>query len=231
LIVGTVVCPHPPLLLRELTGGQDVAAELRKACTEALGALTALAPDVVVVVGGHDAPGEHAGGAVPVRGFGGTGERAPRERALPLSLGVARRLLDGAGYSGPVEMLTVAWDASAAETEAAGARIAGRSGRVGLLVMGDGGARRGLRAPGHLDGRAFEFDEGIRRSLAAGDRTGLLRLDPGLAEELMVAGRAAFQVMGHAHAGGGAPVRPELLYADDPFGVMYFVATWLRGAG
>ncbi|MEE2041112.1 hypothetical protein Q8791_28200 [Nocardiopsis sp. CT-R113] len=226
MIVGTVVCPHPPLLLRELTGVQDVAAELRKACTEALEALTALAPDVVVVVGGHDVSGDRAGGAVPVREFGGTGEPVLRERALPLSLGVARRLLDTVGYAGPVEMATVAWDASAAETEALGARIAERSGRVGLLVMGDGSARRGLRAPGHLDERAFGFDEEIRRSLASGDGAGLVRLDPGLAEELMVAGRAAFRVMGDAVARGGARVRSEVLYADDPFGVMYFVAVW-----
>ncbi|MFD3683519.1 class III extradiol dioxygenase subunit B-like domain-containing protein [Nocardiopsis sp. NPDC058631] len=226
MIVGTVVCPHPPLLLRELTGGQDVAADLRKACTEALEALAGLAPDAVVVVGGHEVSGGCAGGAVPVREFGGTGERVPRDRALPLSLGVARRLLDTVGYARPVHMVTVAWDASAAEAEALGARIAQRPGRVALLVMGDGSARRGLRAPGHLDERAFGFDEEIRRSLAEGDRDGLLRMDPALAEELLVAGRAAFQAMAGAVGRGGAPVRPEVLYADDPFGVMYFVAVW-----
>lgn len=226
MIVATAVCPHPPLLLRELTGGQDVAADLREACHRALKALAALAPDVVVVVGGHDASGEHGAASAPVREFGGTGERLRRARTLPLSLGVARRLLDGAGYTGPVEAETVAWDASDAEAARLGARLAERGGRVALLVMGDGGARRGLRAPGHLDERSFAFDEEIRRALAEGDPEALPRLDRGLAGELMVAGRAAFGVMGHAVARGPRPERPQVLYADDPFGVMYFVAVW-----
>lgn len=226
MIVGTVVCPHPPLLLRELSGGQDVAAELRKECGTALESLSGLSPDVVVVVGGHGSSGKSDGRCVPVRRFGGTGEHTPGERTLPLSLGVARRLLDSAGYTGPVEMTTVAWDASAAEVQALGQRIAERTERIGLLVMGDGSARRGPKAPGHLDERALDFDEEVRRCLSDGDRQGLLRLEPSLATELMVQGRAAFQVMAHALTGSGEPVRPEVLYADDPFGVMYFVAVW-----
>ncbi|WP_150244272.1 class III extradiol ring-cleavage dioxygenase family protein [Nocardiopsis quinghaiensis] len=230
MIVATAVCPHPPLLMRELSGGQDVAAELRTECESALEALAARSPDVLVVVGGHDSSGRRTERLVPVRGYGGTGERVPPERTLPLSLGVARRLLDSAGYRGRVEMATVAWDASAAEAEALGRRVADRAERVALLVMGDGSARRGTRAPGHLDERAFGFDEEVRRCLSEGDRAGLLRLDPVLAADLMVAGRAAFQVMAHALAATGDPVGPEVLYADDPFGVMYFVAVWPCGS-
>ncbi|WP_017569853.1 class III extradiol dioxygenase subunit B-like domain-containing protein [Nocardiopsis halotolerans] len=226
MIVTTVVCPHPPLLLRELGGGQDPLAELRKECGAALEALTGSSPDVLVVIGGHDTSGEHTERIAPVREFGGTGERVPRERTLPPSLGVARRLLDDAGYRGRVEMATVAWDASAAEVGALGRRIAERTERVALLVLGDGSARRGSKAPGYLDERAFALDEEIRRCLSEGDRGGLTRLDPDLAAELMAQGRAALQVMAHALADVGDPVRPEVLYADDPFGVMYFVAVW-----
>ncbi|OOC53305.1 MULTISPECIES: class III extradiol dioxygenase subunit B-like domain-containing protein [Nocardiopsis] len=226
MIVATAVCPHPPLLIRELGGGQDVAAELRKECESALEALAAHSPDVLVVIGGHDSSGEHTERLVPVREFGGTGERVSRERTLPLSLGVARRLIESVGYRGRVETATVAWDASADEVEALGRRVADRTERVALLVMGDGSARRGTRAPGHLDERAFGFDEEVRRCLSEGDRAGLLRLDPDLAADLMAAGRAAFQVMAHALASTGGPVGPKVLYADDPFGVMYFVAVW-----
>jgi hypothetical protein len=125
-------------------------------------------------------------------------------------------------------MLTVAWDASAGEVEELGRRIAGRTGRIGLLVLGDGSARRGDRALVYPDERAFAFDEEVRRCLSEGDGEGLARLDPVLAAELMAQGRAALQVMAHALAAddGGGPVRPEVLYADDPFGVMYFVAVW-----
>ena len=36
MIVAAVVCPHPPLLLRELSGAQDAVPELRAACHDAL---------------------------------------------------------------------------------------------------------------------------------------------------------------------------------------------------
>ncbi|WP_304454369.1 hypothetical protein [Nocardiopsis sp. YSL2] len=225
MIVGTAVCPHPPLLLRELTGGQDVAADLRKACEAALASLVALAPEVVVVVGGADTGGRHAPGAAPAGAFGATGAR-PAEDALPLSLGVAGRLLDAVGGPVPVEMYAVAFDADPGQVAEAARAIARRPERVGLLVMGDGSARRGVRAPGHLDERAFAFDERVCRALAEADPSALLGLEPGLAAELLVAGRAALQVMASAVVEDGASYRSEVLYADDPFGVMYTVAVW-----
>ncbi|GAB2499878.1 class III extradiol ring-cleavage dioxygenase family protein [Nocardiopsis aegyptia] len=225
MIVGTAVCPHPPLLLRELTGGQDVAAELRKACEEALASLVALGPEVVVVVGGADTGGRHEPGPAPVGAFGGAGARSA-EGALPLSLGVAGRLLDAVGGAVPVEMYTVAFGAGPDAVAELARAIADRPERVGLLVMGDGSARRGVKAPGHLDERAFDFDERVRRALAGADPSALSGLEPDLAAELWVAGRAALQVMADAVARGGASYRSEVLYADDPFGVMYTVAVW-----
>lgn len=225
MIVGTAVCPHPPLLLRELTGGQDVAADLRKACEAALASLVALAPEVVVVVGGAGTAGRHTPGPAPVGSFGGVGARA-QEGALPLSLGVAGRLLDAVGGAVPVEMYTVAFDAGPDQVADLARAVARRPERVGLLVMGDGSARRGVKAPGHLDERAFAFDERVHRALADADPSALLGLEPGLAADLLVAGRAALQVMAAAVAEGGGSYRPEVLYADDPFGVMYTVAVW-----
>ncbi|GAB3715728.1 class III extradiol ring-cleavage dioxygenase family protein [Nocardiopsis oceani] len=230
MIVGAAVCPHPPLLLRELTGGQDVAAELREACGSALSALLAHSPDVVLVVGGAEVRSGHRLGPVPVRAYGGTGERVRQDETLPLSLGVARRLLDDNGTAVPVETVTVAWDATLGQVEDLAVWIAARPERVALLVMGDGSARRGAKAPGHLDERSFGFDEGVRRALARGDAAALLHLPPGLAAELMAAGRAAWQVMASAAAQTAEPVRAKLLYADDPFGVMYLVAVWSCGS-
>ena len=225
MIVGTAVCPHPPLLLRELTGGQDVAADLRKACEAALASLVALAPEVVVVVGGDDTGGRRERGPAPVGSFGGTGAR-PAEGALPLSLGVAGRLLDAVGGAVPVEMYAVPFDAGPGRVAELAGAIARRPERVALLVMGDGSARRGVKAPGHLDERSFAFDERVRRALADADPSALLDLEPGLAAELLVAGRAALQVMAAAAVEDGTSYRSEVLYADDPFGVMYTVAVW-----
>lgn len=225
MIVGAAVCPHPPLLLRALTGRQDPVARLRAACHEALSALVALDPEVIVVLGGADIAGTHHG-VVPERAFGGTVPRAPGVQELPLSLGIARRLLDEAGHRVPVEMSAVARDAGPDQVASLADALAGRPERVGLLVMGDGSARRGLKAPGHLDERAFAFDEAVRRALSEGDTEALLGLDAHLADELMVAGRAAWQVMAEAVRRQGGPARAEVLHADDPFGVLYLVGTW-----
>lgn len=225
MIVATAVCPSPPLLLRELTGGQDVAADLRKACEEAVGALLAAAPDVIVVLGADERSAERVEGRIPLSAFGGPGERVPAAEALPTSLAVARRLLDDLGVQVPVEPGTIAFDASPAETADRGRAIAGRPERVGLLVMADAGARRGLRAPGHLDERTFPVDEAIRAALAAGDPAALLELDPALCAELLIGGRSALQALAHTRSAN--PVAgARLLYADDPFGVLYLVAFW-----
>ncbi|WP_017615435.1 class III extradiol ring-cleavage dioxygenase family protein [Nocardiopsis salina] len=226
MIVGTAVCPHPPLLLRELTGGQDVAAPLRQACHGALAELTATDPDLLIAVGGGDSTGEHTDAPVPARAYGGDGPRVAQADALPLSLAAARRLLDETGNELPVELHTVAHDADAGEVAGLAARLAGRGVRVGLLVMGDGSARRGVKAPGHLDERSFAFDDTVHRALAEGDTTALAGLDTALAEELMAAGRAAWQVMAAAVELEGAPVRAGVRYADDPFGVQYLVGVW-----
>lgn len=230
MIVAAAMCPHPPLLLRELTGGQDVAAPLREACHGALAELTAAAPERLIVVGGAETTAEHTEAPVPARAYGGHGPRVGKDQALPLSLGVARRLLDEAGCTLPVELRSIARDADGTEIAALAGQIAGRQERVGLLIMGDGSARRSAKAPGHLDERAFAFDETVHRALSEGDTGALAALDPALAEELMVAGRAAWQVMAAAVDLEGSTVRARIRYADDPFGVLYLVGVWTCGS-
>ena len=91
-----------------------------------------------------------------------------------------------------------------------------------MLVLGDGSARRSVSAPGHLDERAVPFDDEVVRAVRDGDLAALAALDPGLAHELMVTGRPAWQVLCGA-LGPGRPVT-EVLYAGAPFGVAYLVA-------
>ncbi|HEX8767040.1 MAG TPA: hypothetical protein VF714_01645, partial [Jatrophihabitans sp.] len=134
----------------------------------------------------------------------------------------------------PVEHLVVPADSPPADCLRAGRRLAdsaGSDGRTGLLVMADGSARRTLKAPGYLDPRAAPFDAGVQACLESGRLAELADLDPVLAAELLVAGRAAWQVLaggvGAMQGAGGPAGRSRLHYSDDPFGVWYPVFSWL----
>jgi hypothetical protein len=96
---------------------------------------------------------------------------------------------------------------------------------VALLVMGDGSACRTLKAPGYLDPRAEPYDAAVTAALGKADPEALMALDPVLSAELMVAGRAPWQVL--AGAAAGRAWTGEVLYDDAPYGVQYTVATWL----
>ncbi|MFC7720085.1 class III extradiol ring-cleavage dioxygenase family protein [Nonomuraea recticatena] len=120
----------------------------------------------------------------------------------------------------------VASDASVAECLALGAELVeGR--RTALLVMGDGSACLTEKSPGYLHPAAGPYNEEIVRALAEADTGALAAMDPAEAAALWVAGRAALQVL--AGAAEGAALRPALLDESSPYGVGYFVATWLEG--
>jgi hypothetical protein len=225
VIVAAVVCPHPPLLLRELSGAEDAVPELRAACHDALAQGLSLRPDEVVVVGGADVTREWDPSLpVDLHPFGTSD--APHVTGLPLSLGVASRLLDEAGWAGPMHLHTLPWDAGSDTVAGLAGQVRAVEGRVLLLAMGDGSARRGAKAPGYLDERAFAFDEEIGRALERGDAAALGGLDRGLAEELMVLGRSALAVLGEVVDASGRTPETRVLYRDDPYGVMYTVALW-----
>ena len=228
MITAAALCPAPPLLARELTGADPVVPDLREACRQAAAALLASRPDVVAVVGAAEKtadwdPGGRLDLAVyaPMLGAGA----GP---AVPSPLGLGAGLLDRAGYQGRRVLQSVSPDDPAQRCAELGADLAGRAGRVALLVMADGSARRGLKAPGYLDDRSAPFDTEVERAVRAGDLSALLTLDPVLARELMATGRAGWQVLAGAMTG----VRPvtEIRYCDDPFGVAYLVAS-LRAGG
>lgn len=211
MIEAVVVCPSPLMLLPEYVGVEDPAAPLRERCVDALHAALSLgAParggwDTVVLLTGSDP--------------------ASRTRKDPVGVRVGRLLLGLAGWTGRVEELVVPFDANASLVEQQGRSLSDHAGRTLVLVVADGSARRGEKAPGHLDERALAVDETLLRALDEVDPEALLSVDAGLAGELLVSGRAALQVM--ARAVRGLPnVQGRLLWSGDPYGVMYAVATW-----
>ena len=226
MITSAALVPHPPLLLAGIGGGHDPLFDLRSACVEAVRAV-AVGAEEVVVVGGEDTSARHdMAGGVDVRRFGTTSPRLA-SRGLPLSLGVGARLLDAAGWTGPRQGHTLAWDADRAQTDALVGEVVARPARTGVVVLGDGTARLDVRGPGALDDRAFDLQETLAKALVDGDATALVELDHALAVELMVLGRAALGFLGALALRQPAEPRATLLHREEPFGVGYLAATWL----
>jgi len=233
VIIRAALCPCPPLLMRELTGGDPLVSGLREACANVTARLVATHPDVVIVVGPAPAtagwdPASRLDRSAFAPALGSSGNGTP---GLPLPLGLGALLLDHAGYFGPRVLQAVGEHEAAARCAELGGQLTASAARAALLVMGDGSARRSLTAPGHLDERAAPFDARVERAIREGDLAVLAALDPALGRELMVTGRPAWQVL----AAAMGPGRPgtEVLYADAPFGVTYLVAQFeaaLNGA-
>ena len=204
MVAAVAFVPSPPLLLDALGGGP---ADLRSACLQAIEVLDGLE---VVVLGAAPSSGWVTGSVDPtpygVRGL-------PPAGPLPLALAVGVTLLGDRPHR-----LYGTDDGSLPEI--------GED--AGLLVVGDGSARRTEKAPGHLDPRAAAFDLEVERALAAGDPAALRALDEGLAAELMVGGLAAWRTAAGLAAVAAGPWRGTVHLSAAPFGVGYVVASWTR---
>jgi len=223
--VAVAFCPSPPLLLPDVEGRESPeTAGLRRACAEAVDRMLAVRPEVVVVVGAGAPAGARfgAGDRGSLRGYGVDREIAfdgrarPEGRALPLAHTVGAWLLDQAGFSGtrvgvgPDDLGQLLHDLPAP---------------LGVLAMGDGSARRTVKAPGYLDDAAAPFDRSVSAALADGDAGGLAALDLAEGERLLAAGAATWRAVGAALRGRHISGRVHLDAA--PFGVGYLVADWV----
>ncbi len=90
-----------------------------------------------------------------------------------------------------------------------------------VLVMMNGSAKRTEKAPGHLDDRATEFDEVLGAALAGGDTGALAGIDRALATELWASGLDGLASLAHLSV-----EEAVVDYADDPYGVAYWVVRW-----
>jgi hypothetical protein len=239
MLTAAAVCPHPPLLIPAAIGAAasdppPALCAVRDACDAATHALAAAEPDLIAVVGGGAGDREYdAAAAGSLSEFGVPVTVGEGEPVLPLSLTVGRWLLGRAGIGaggqspghGPQVLLqAVDQRASADDCLKLGAAIAERAPRVAVLAMGDASARRARDAVGAPDPLAQDYDDEVAEALAAADARWLARLDPALDGELMVAGRAAWQVL--AGAAAGTRMCGRLRCMASPYGVTYLVASW-----
>ncbi len=159
--------------------------------------------------------------------------------------GVLAFLPEYAGQVDPVpdvraaSLAAVAWLAEAGPVavvaDAQGARVgrhllATADGSVdgdpaAYLVVANGSARRNETAPGYVDERAVPFDDAVEAALRAPDPDALAGLDVDLAAALLVGHPAGLVRLG-ALLRGARTVGVD--YADDPFGVAYWVVRWER---
>ena len=189
--------PGPPFLLPSFRGDPG---GLREACAAAVATLR----DPVTVVGAGPVAGPTKGSVDPTP-WGGRGE--PADDPLPLALAVGSTLLGDRPHA----------------LVGAGAGVP-REGD--LLVVGEGTAKRTLKAPGHFDPRAEDFDAQIDAALASGRPDALSGLDAALAADLWAAGVPVWADIAEAIA--KATYAAEVLWSGAPYGVHYVVATWVQ---
>ncbi len=241
MLVAAAVCPHPPLLVPEAMGtaGQRGGmSEVLAACDAAVAGLATAEPDVIVVVGGAAASTAYDGSAAgSLREYGVSYAVGAGDPILPLSLTVGSWLLRRAGLGtgdgpaagrarppGRLWLQAVARATLVPECLRLGAGIARQAPRVAMLAMGDGPARRAVGIEGAADPAADSYAAEVAAALGGADPARLARLPPSLDDELMVAGRAAWQVL--AGAAGGGQLRGRLRCAVAPYEVSYLVASW-----
>lgn len=240
MLVAAAVLPHPPVLVPEVAGrAAGELDRLRDACDEAVGAVLAVRPDLVVVVGTGRDDGDHPPDAVgSLHGYGvdlavaldGSAPAAGAEPVLPLSLTVGGWLLARSGWSGRVVGRSLPPDLPPGDAAVLGADLAGKAPAVGLLVMGDGAVHRSESGLGYPDPGGEDFADAVAGALARGDTAALAVLDAGLAGRLQAAGRGPWQVLAGAADASRLPadvVQAQLLDRSSPYGVDYLVATWV----
>jgi hypothetical protein len=221
VLTGVAFVPHPPALVPSLGSGEPGEIGLvRAAGAQAITSLFAGAPDLLVLLGRDTStrrfPRDVSGSLRP---FGADnryslGHGGPNR--LPLSLTIGAYLIDRT--KADVVAYGVADDPLPPDLSDLIDEW-----RVGLLVLGDGSARRSTSAPGYLDPRAEPFDAEVAQALSRGDRSALATLDVELGDELLAVGPRVWRAAASVMTGS---FDTELLYDAAPFGVGYFVANW-----
>ena len=223
---------------------------------------------LIVVVPGQ--PGEYdAAGPVSFASFGRDVEVAALTAALvegqqpnremPTPLMVARYLASRDLDDNPEHSETWAsarWiTTSGADAKALGEHLRTDGTRVALILVADGAACHGPKAPRAQDSRAQAYDDGVCSALASGQPGRLAQLDVDLGVELGATGSQVWPVLIAAAAGDGlgsaglaategsagsagsagslglagyTPWDGEVLWAGSPYGVGWTVARWCR---
>jgi len=210
---------------------------LREAADQVLSrALDSSPAAVQVVVVGPGLPGEYnAAGPVSFASFGRAvvvpalveGQQGDPE--LPTPMMVARYLAsrDLAAHPEHAQLWAAArWiTTSGPDATALGERLGRDRAPVVLILVADGAACHGPKAPRAQDDRAQAYDDGVCAALASGQPGRLDQIDVDLGDELGATGQRIWPVLVAAAGGDGIG---EVLWSGAPYGVGWAVASWRR---
>ena len=257
MLITAAVVPGPPAFVPELMGSaahelDDLRAAADRAVSRAVSDLVAApsgppssgsgARQLVVV--GAGTPGEFdAAGPVSFAGFGRevvvpalvAGQQGNRD--LPTPIMVARYLAnrDIAAHPEHAQLWASArWVTTSGEDATAlGERLGADSQPVALILVADGAACHGPKAPRAQDERAQAYDDEVWSALASGQPARLAKIDEALGDELSATGAQVWPVLaGAAESASGVGEVPdwtgEVLWVGAPYGVGWAVASWRR---
>jgi hypothetical protein len=252
VLITAAVVPGPPALISELMGSaapelddlrqatdrvvSRAVSDLARASEGSPGSVSGSGSGSVqlVVVGSGDPRGEfNATGPVSFASFGrdvvvpALVEGQRRDPELPTPIMVARYLAgrDLAAHPEHAQLWASArWlTTSGADAVALGERLAEDGISVGLILVADGAACHGPRAPRAQDERAEGYDEEVCAALASGQPARLAQTDVKLGDELGASGSQVWPTLAAAAAGDWIG---EVLWAGAPYGVGWVVASW-----
>jgi hypothetical protein len=255
MLISVAVVPGPPALVTELMGSaahelddlrQAVDSVVSAALSDLLLAATGVAPPVgatsvkLIVVGAGAAGEFNAAGPVSFSSFGRDvlvpplveGEQSDRE--LPTPLMVARYLAsrDLAAHPEHTDLWASArWvTTDGADASALGEQLREDGALVALILVADGAACHGPKAPRAEDSRAEAYDDEVCSALSSGHPAGLAQLDAYLGVELGATGPQVWPVLVAAGDDRASTVRwiGEVLWSGAPYGVGWAVAAWRR---
>ncbi len=224
--------PCTPMLVPEVaSGAAHELADVRSAAEEAVRAVLASSPQRVVIVGAGERTAEHRTGTGSLLGFGvevdvALDPRTPDDAPLPLSLTIGAWLLARTGWHGERAALEVDPLAASSELARLGRSIGETGGSTALVVVADGSASRTDKAPASFHPESESFDSDVAAALASGEAHRLASIDRDRAVAVASQGWPAWYVA--SAAAGMAHLDAELRSDSAPYGVGYFVATWIR---
>ena len=247
MLVTAAVVPGPPAFVVELMGSAAPELDsLRQAADQVLSHvlsdLLAASADprepgsAQLVVVGPGEPGEYeAAGPVSFAGFGrdivvpALAGEGLADGGLPTPIMVARYLAsrdlrahpEHAGLWASARWVTTGGPGAAA----LGEQLGGGSSCVGLILVADGAACHGPKAPRAEDARAQAYDTETVEALASGRPDRLALTDGELGAEL---GATGYQVWPVLVAAAGGEMIGSVRWSGAPYGVGWAVASWRR---